>query len=107
MALQFVERVSQTRIGQIHPTDHGAHKVMSRREIQQPARLLERGMCLNRYRAIEAVARQNGLVTLRQKTLMQRGRLGRHPVIDETVDVPEMLVRVNSHQQWIRRKLRN
>ena len=98
MALQLIERRSESRAGQIDPPHHAADEIVLGCELEQPVRLLDQGIGLHHDGAIETIAFQNRFELRRQKISAQRRIARRHPRILETLDVPEVLVRVDSHR---------
>ena len=98
MLLESVEAVANARVGQVNPRDHTQNERVRIGEFEQPFGLSRFRGCLHGHAPVHAVVAQDRAEHVRQEVLPERRGLGGHPRIGKTVELPEVLVGVDTHQ---------
>ena len=96
--LAAVEYFTASFIGQVHPPDYAENEAVLRRNFQQPVSLTRIGGRLHRNGSIESVPRKNRSQIRREKIAPERTWTVRHPRIFEPGQIPEVLMRVDTHE---------
>jgi hypothetical protein len=97
LSLQPVQCDAESRVRQIHPSDNAEYEPVLSGKREQPVDFARIRSGLHGNGSVEIAARENRLKVLWEKAAAKHARRGRHPGIGEAVELPEVLVCVDSH----------